>query len=612
MPDIIQVLPDSVANQIAAGEVIQRPASAVKEMLENSLDAGACNISLIIKDGGKTLIQVVDDGNGMSDTDARLSFERHATSKIRSVEDLFSIKTMGFRGEALASIAAIAQVELKTRKKGNELGTEIQIEGSEVKYQEPVNCNEGSSLSVKNLFYNVPARRNFLKSNPVETRHIIDEFQRVALANAKIAFSMFHNGLEVFRLPKGNLRQRIVAVFGNNYNERLVPVDEETTIIAIKGFITKPEFAKKTRGEQFFFVNGRFIKDGYLNHAVINAFEGMLPQGSFPSYFLYIDIDPARIDINIHPTKTEIKFDDDRSVYAIMRAAVKKALGQFSITPSLDFERESSMDIPLYRGNVMPQQPKIKVNTDFNPFRTHENQKREQERASAGNWQELYKGIENEVATKRPEEEELQKNGILLPENEIEFSDLNKRNIFQLSGKYIVTPVKSGLMIVNQQAAHERILFDQYFAVARENKTASQQNLFPKSIQLNPSDFALLQELEPSLKMVGFEIREFGANTIVVDGIPTELDGIDEKEVIEGIIEQYKHNAEIPGLDIKERLIRAIACRLAIKSGSKLEEKEMIAIIDKLFACNNPYYSPSGAPTITIITTDELNHKFEK
>ena len=609
MPDIIQVLPDSVANQIAAGEVIQRPASAVKEMMENSLDAQAENISLIIKDGGKTLIQVVDDGIGMSDTDARLCFERHATSKIKSVEDLFAIKTMGFRGEALASIAAIAQVELKTRKRGTELGTEIQIEGSEVKYQEPVSTPEGSSLSVKNLFYNVPARRNFLKSNPVETKHIIEEFQRVAIAHPEVSFSMFHNGLEVFRLPKGNLRQRLVAVFGNNYNERLVPVDEETSILGLKGFIGKPEFAKKTRGEQYFFVNGRFVKDGYLHHAVVNAFEGMLPQGSFPTYFLFIEIDPARIDINIHPTKTEIKFDDDRSIYAIMRAAVKKALGQFSISPTLDFEREVALEIPHKHGNFLPQQPKIKVNTDFNPFRVHE---KEKEKDALKNWKELYKGLENEEGNERFKQEETPHQRQLITDNEEEVDDSGRRNIFQLAGKYIVTPVKSGLMIVNQHAAHERILFEQYLATADENKTPAQQKLFPKTIELSPADFSLIKEIQPYLKMIGFEVREFGSNTVVVDGIPANLEGIDETEAVEGIVEQYKNNADLPGLDIKEKLVRAVASKMAIRPGQKLMEKEMISVIDRLFACSNPYYSPSGSPTLNIINIDELNHKFEK
>ncbi|MGI8892380.1 MAG: DNA mismatch repair endonuclease MutL [Bacteroidia bacterium] len=611
MSDIIQVLPDSVANQIAAGEVIQRPASAVKEMLENALDAGAETINLIIKDGGKTLIQVVDDGSGMSDTDARLSFERHATSKIKSVEDLFAIKTMGFRGEALASIAAIAQVELKTRKRGTEIGSELQIEGSEVKYQEPVSCPEGSSLSVKNLFYNVPARRNFLKSNPVETKHIIDEFQRVAIANPHVAFSMFHNGLEVFRLPKGNLRQRIVAVFGANYNERLVPVDEETSIIGVKGFIGKPEFAKKTRGEQFFFVNGRFVKDGYLNHAVVNAFEGMLPPGSFPTYFLFIDIDPARIDINIHPTKTEIKFDDDRSIYAIMRAAVKKSLGQFSITPSLDFERETAFDVPVLKSNKLPQQPKININPGFNPFRSHEKNVLEKDKNAVLNWEKLYEGLERNPSQLIQQEHQINQE-ILIPESEIDVEEISKKNIFQLAGKYIVSAVKSGLMVINQQAAHERIIFEQYIATAQENKTPAQQKLFPKSIELSTSDFILLKEIEPYLQMIGFEVREFGLNTIVVDGIPADMEGMDETEAIEGILEQYKNNADLPGLDIKEKLIRAVAGKLSIRQGQKLDQMEMISIIDRLFACANPYYSPSGTATVTMISIDELNNKFEK
>src|ERR1700749_4726625 len=465
MPDIIQLLPDAVANQIAAGEVVKRPASAVKELVENALDSGADRIQLILKDGGKALIQVIDNGCGMSGTDARMSFERHATSKIRKAEDLFAIRTMGFRGEGLASIAASAQVELKTRRHEDELGSCIIIEGSEVLSQQACSAPVGTSICVKNLFFNTPARRNFLKSNPVEMRHIIDEFQRIALANPQVFFTLHHDGQEVYHLPASMLKQRIVHLFGNNYNQRLVPVEEDTTIIKLHGYVGKPEFARKTRGEQFFFVNNRYIRDAYLNHAVLTAFEELLPDEAYPLYVLFIEIDPSKIDINVHPTKTEIKYQDEKAIYAIIRSAVKRALGKYNITPTLDFDQENSIG-HLITAKPLEQivQPTIAFNPDFNPFAT-EVKKADREpsfRHSAGehqstpipqNWDTLYEISKRE---EQAQQEIHTESTISVQEQEV--SKSSERQLFQIHGKYILSQIKSGFMLINQQSAHERIL----------------------------------------------------------------------------------------------------------------------------------------------------------
>ncbi len=615
MSDIIQLLPDSVANQIAAGEVIQRPASAVKELLENAIDAGSSFIKLIIKDAGRTLIQVIDNGCGMSETDARLSFERHATSKIRKAEDLFSIRTMGFRGEALASIASVAHVELKTKRTTDELGTCIEIEGSEIKKQEMCLCTDGTSFSVKNLFFNIPARRNFLKSNTIETRHIIDEFQRIALANPQIAFSMHHNGMEVFHLNSGNLRQRIIALFGSNYNERLVPIGEETSIININGFVSKPEFAKKTRGEQFLFVNQRFIKDAYLNHAIVRAFEQMLPAGSYPSYFLYIDIDTKKIDVNIHPTKTEIKFEDEKSIYAIMCSAVKRSLGQYSISPTLDFEREKNFDLPLSYKNTTPVQPSININPNYNPFDKKEEksyspfQKVESEnsKANKNEWQKLYSGLERQDESVLPPNEETQQ--------KLVGSDWEKEDdklTYQLHNRYILSHIKSGIMLIDQQNAHERILYERYLHSLVQNQGSSQQELFPQAIQFSPGDFELIKELTPDICALGFDIHEFGKNTYVIHGIPTDIIDGNATEILEGIIEQYKQNASDIKIDKRENLARSMARQTGIKSGKVLQIKEMNSLINELFACTMPHSSPTGKPTLWIMTLEELAKRFEK
>ncbi len=603
MADIIQLLPDSVANQIAAGEVIQRPASAVKELLENAVDAGSTHIQLIIKDSGKTLIQIIDNGCGMSETDARMSFERHATSKIRSADDLFSIRTMGFRGEALPSIAAIAQVEMKSRRLNDEIGTRIEIEGAEVKLQESVSCSAGTSISIKNLFFNVPARRNFLKSNTVEARHVIEEFERVALAHPEIAVSLHQNGLEVFQLASSNHRQRVVNLFGSNYNERLVPVNEETTLLNIAGYVGKPEFAKKSRGEQFFFVNKRFIKDAYLHHAVQNAFEELLPKETFASYWLYIDIDPSKIDINIHPTKTEIKFEDERSIYSIVRAAVKRSLGQYSVTPSLDFEQERSFDLPHAMRNAPAKQPSVNLNPEYNPFRS------ESTKASPAGWEKLYEGLRNESS-----EIEILTSGKRQPEIETSWEEEEKVNydhvIFQLHQQYIVTQVKSGLMVVDQQAAHERILYEKYLRQIHKQAGPAQQNLFPQTIEFSSGDFLLMKELQEDLRAIGFDLREFGVNTFVLHGSPPELESGKEKQVLESLLEQFKNNSMLNTVDHHENLARSMSKNMSIKPGKILSQNEMRNLIDELFDCEKPYLSIEGRSTAVMMNMNQLKKMF--
>lgn len=617
MSDIIQLLPDSVANQIAAGEVVQRPASAIKELLENAIDAGADHIKLIIKDAGKSLIQVIDNGCGMSVTDARLCFERHATSKIRKAEDLFAIRTMGFRGEAMASIAAIAHVELKSRRIEDELGTVIEIEGSEVIQQFPDQAPAGTSISVKNLFYNIPARRNFLKSNSVELRHIIDEFQRVALSHPDIFFTFHSDGNEMFHLPKETLKQRIVHLFGNNYNQRLVPVEETTSILNIKGFIGKPEFAKKTRGEQFFFVNNRYIKDPYLNHAVLNAYEEILPADTFPLYVLFIDIDPSKIDINVHPTKTEIKYEDEKAIYAILRSAVKRSIGRYNIAPSLDFEQETGFNeliTPKPLDEI--QVPTINFNPNFNPFddgmpkqpRRYTYPEQIERKASIPqNWDSLYEITETEETEQLsllPEDSELKSEAEI-----IQPSDQPKKQFFQLHNRYIVSQIHSGFMLIDQQAAHERILFEQFQQQLLHNQGSSQQSLFPQTIELNSADFALVQEILPEIHSLGFQLRPFGKTTYIVDGIPADLENINEGQIIEKLLEDFKNQSDLR-LNKRERLAKSLAKNAAIKPGTKLDNEGMAELIDKLFACESPNISLSGKPVIITYTLQELAERF--
>lgn len=595
MPDIIHLLPDAVANQIAAGEVVQRPSSAVKELMENAIDAGADQIKLIIKDAGKSLIQVIDNGSGMSAADARLSLQRHATSKISRAEDLFEIRTMGFRGEAMASIAAISHLEIKTSRHEDELGTVIQVAGSELISLEPDALPTGTSISVKNLFYNIPARRNFLKSDGVELRHIMDEFQRIALAHPTIHFSMYQDGNEVYHLTPGSLKQRVVHLFGKNYNERLVPIEEETTIIKLKGFIGKPQFAKKSRGEQFFFVNKRFVKDAYLHHAILKAYQEVLPDDTYPLYVLFIDIDPARIDINVHPTKTEIKYEDDKSIYAIVRSAVKRSLGQYHITPSLDFDQENNFSQfmqPKAFNEIIP--PSVSFNPDFNPF----------------------KGDHAYDVTRQVETRQLTMQQYI--GEEIEDKDMNekkelqvKSRLFQIHKTFILSQIHSGFILIDQQSAHERILFEQFMEQLESRQGMIQQSLFPQTIELNPGDTALVREILPDIQSLGFQLREFGRNTFVVEGVPADLGlGIREKEVIEGLLEDLNNKQDKSELDRRKQLATSLARRAAIKKGTELSQQEMSELIDRLFACESANISLQGKPVILTFTTQELWERF--
>ncbi|MFI5150072.1 MAG: DNA mismatch repair endonuclease MutL [Bacteroidia bacterium] len=621
MPDIIRLLPDSIANQIAAGEVVQRPASAVKELLENAIDSGTSSVLLLVKDSGKTLIQVIDQGTGMSDTDARMSFERHATSKIRNADDLFSIQTKGFRGEALASIAAIAQVELKTRKADQELGTCIHIEGSEVKSQETCACASGTSIAVRNLFYNVPARRNFLKSDAVEFRHIVDEFERVAIAHPEVSFTLNHNNTEVFNLQASNLRQRLVALFGNPYNARLVPLAEHTDILGMNGFIGKPEFAKRTRGEQFFFVNHRFIRNAYLHHAVQSAYSELLPKDTFPSYFIFLEVDPRTIDINIHPTKTEIKFEDERTIYALLRSTVKKSLGQYNIAPSLDFEQEMGIELPLNPENRQVTAPEIKVDKSFNPFRTD---KMEQDTPAPDyfkniSWDKQYSRhaynqldlVNKQDAEHRdPEQEETQQTMHGAWDTESDKDHAHKT--FQLHNRYILAHIKSGFLLIDQQRAHERILFERILETMRDQKAFSQKNLFPDSIQFSSGDMICIQALMPDLHAMGYEISEFGANTVVVNGVPSTLTETNTKGILEELIDDYKHHQSEFRNNQQECIAKLMARKGAIQGGKKLSGEEMNRIVDELFACSMPYSTPDGKPTVLTFGLDELERRFKK
>jgi len=603
MPDIIQLLPDSVSNQIAAGEVIQRPSSAIKELMENAVDAGATKISVIVKDSGKSLIQVIDNGCGMSPTDARLSFERHATSKIRKTDDLFAIMTMGFRGEALASIASIAHVELKSRRNEDELGTLVLIEGNEFISQEPCAVPEGTSFAIKNLFFNVPARRNFLKSNSLEARHIIDEFERIAIAHPSIAMTLSMNGLETFNLPSTNLRQRLVSIFGTQYNERLVPVQEETSLLSVSGFIGKPEFARKKRGEQFFFVNHRFIRDAYLHHAVTNAFEELLPRESYASYWLFIDMEPSRIDVNIHPTKTEIKFEDERSVYAIIRSSVKRALGQYSVTPALDFETEKNFDVPYAMRHQPPQKPSVTINTGYNPF--------ERERVSlpVTNWEKLYEGLNSTPSQRIAQDDQNSAKHVLIPADDQVKSILREENYFQLNREFLVASSPDGLLIINQQAAHERILFERFNREAQANPAGSQQDLFPQTLEYSASDSQLLTELEPDLKSLGFDIRPFGLHTFILQGTPSIIEQGSGKEVIDHLLESCRSDSANVKLNVKEQLAKSLARNLAVRKGKILEPAEIKALISDLFDCEKSFYGIDGKPCTILLKTDELRNR---
>ncbi len=613
MPDIIQLLPDSVANQIAAGEVVQRPASVVKELMENSIDAGGKNIQVVVRDGGKALIQVIDDGCGMSETDARLCFERHATSKIREASDLFAIQTMGFRGEALASIAAVAEVELRTRIEINSLGTLIRISGSEVIEHEPTSFTKGTSISVKNLFFNVPARRKFLKSSSLELKHIISEFQRVSLANPEVAFTLSHNGADVYKLPAGSIKQRVIYLMGKSLGQHLLDLNTQTNVLSISGFIGKPESARKSPGEQFFFVNNRFMKNPYLHKAVLKAYEKLLPPEAIPPYFIFIQIDPASIDVNIHPTKTEIKFEDDRLVWQILHAAVREALGKFAVVPSIDFETEMVVDIPFFPKSAPVSPPEIEVNPDFNPFdRDYVSRSSSQQTGgfrsqSVRGWQDLFhqergRGFDSERGNQTVIQSDTHSKEPVVPKASQRF--------FQLKNKYILSSVVSGLMVIDQKRAHERVLYENFLQSLSMGSIPAQHELFPQSIELSPSDFALLLEVVDDFSSLGIGISFLGQNTIVVNALPSNVKLPQPELLIQEFIASYREESTKTGSEIHHRLALSLAKASAIPYNRQLDPIEMQDLVDKLFACQSPNISPEGKPTISIIKIEDLEKRF--
>lgn len=593
MADIIHLLPDAIANQIAAGEVVQRPASVVKELMENSVDAGAKRIQVIIKEAGRALIQVVDDGSGMSETDARMSLERHATSKIRKADDLFTLRTMGFRGEALASIAAVSQFEMKTRQADKELGTILVVEGSEVRRQEPTAAERGTSIAVKNLFYNIPARRNFLKSNPVEMRHIVDDFQRIALAHPELSFSLVHGDELLYDLEPSKLAQRIVGLFGKNYQQQLAPCSEETDLMSVTGYIGKPESAKRTRGEQFIFVNERFIRNNYLNHAVAGAYENLLPEGTFPFYVLFITIDPKHIDVNVHPTKTEIKFDDERAVYAVVRAAVRQALGAHNLSPTLDYTTDINLMTKVSQAQALSREQYLDEQLGSGI-----------QRSNLQNWEKLF-------------EEERPAQSALFGQAEIAANERassvpvpNRVPVFQLPSGHLVRPAKNGVMIIHPVAAHERVLYESFLRKMKDRSGSTLQSLFPQTVTLGTADFTLVMEMEREIKALGFEFEAFGKNTLVVTGMPAEATGKNEKELFEGLLEQFKQNQATLTVPLQDNLARSLARRAAVKMGQALSAEEMESLVERLLASHNPNYSPDGSTTFFIFETSKIETHF--
>ncbi|TDH23249.1 DNA mismatch repair endonuclease MutL [Segetibacter sp. 3557_3] len=623
MPDIIQLLPDNIANQIAAGEVIQRPASAVKELLENAVDAGATIIKLVVTDAGKNLIQVIDNGKGMSETDARMSFERHATSKISNIDDLFHIKTMGFRGEALASIAAVAQVEIKTKRAEDELGTFIEIENSAVIRQEPCATQTGTIICMKNLFFNVPARRNFLKSNAAEMRHIVDEFIRVAMAFPEVFFSLTSNGQQVFHLEAGSLKQRLIQILGTHYNTRLVNVKEDTDYMNVYGFVGKPETAKKTRGDQYFFVNNRFIKSAYLNHAVMNAFDEMIARDSFPMYVLFIDVDPSQIDINVHPTKQEIKFEDEKVIYAFVQAAVKHALAQFSIAPSLDFSLNADIQ-SLEAVNRPATNETLNNVTSSNLFKTfvQKNQAHKIDpvnKSELNHWRDFYEPSGKPLQPLAPDqttdagqtsfEHEVITGPALQRGSHVLITDVA---FTQIQQAYILACTTNGFILIHQQQAHERVLYDRYSQAINGKSMPTQQSLFPSTIELGAGDTILMQELLPDLHTLGYLIEPFGLNTFVVQGTPADIIQGNEKMAIEMLLEQYKHFSSDIKFSRRERLVRCIARQQAIRPGQSLSQREMTTLVNELFASTTPNTTPNGTPTYIEFKNDYLDRMFGK
>lgn len=615
MADIIKLLPDHVANQIAAGEVVQRPASVVKELMENAIDAGATCIKLIVKDGGKTLIQVVDDGSGMSETDARLSFERHATSKISSAQDLFNLATKGFRGEALASIAAIAHVDMQTRTAANEVGTHLKIEGSKIVSQVVIATPEGTSISVKNLFFNIPARRNFLKSTQVELRHITDEFHRVALVHPNIEFHFYNNGSEIFNLPIGKHRQRIVHIFGSKMDNRLVPVSEETEVVKVSGFICKPEFAKKSRGEQFFFANNRYIKSPYLHHAVVAAFEGLIKSDTHPGYFLFLEVDPSSIDINIHPTKTEVKFDDENTLYAILRSTIKHSLGQFNVAPVLDFDHDPNLDTPYSYKEKGAVIPKVTVDASFNPFQEEPVKKGGSggsfRKQSTKGWEDLYEGLghqndHNEFSSVVIESES-EEQGTLYSGEGVEE---HLASTFQLRRKYVVSTVKSGMLVIHQNRAHERILFEKFLGEITVKEGVSQQLLFPLELSFNKQELAVVKEIHESLTNIGFVFDSLEHETVKVTGVPMMVPESGIGTVLDRLIADYMEGYSDGSISQAEMLAKALSRNLAVRTGDVLDSESQLMLVNNLFACKEPNLSPFQKITYTIISEGDIDKKF--
>lgn len=615
MTNVIQLLPDAIANQIAAGEVIQRPASIVKELMENAVDANANSIKLIVKNAGRTLVQVIDDGDGMSPDDARMSFEKHATSKIKSIDDLYGIITKGFRGEALASIAAIAQVELKTRQDGEPLGTQINIEGSNIQKQEPCQAPRGTSIAVKNIFYNVPARRNFLKSDNVETKHIIEEFFRIALPHPEVAFSLIVNGHEMYHVKPGNLRQRISALFGDKYNDRLVPINEETDVVSIGGYIGKPDSAKKTRGEQYIFVNKRFIKSNYLNHAIFKAYEDVVTKDKFPFFVLFMEIDPARIDINVHPSKHEIKFDEEHLIYTFVNAASRHGLAQYSVTPTLDFEQEDSFN---QMGTFGQNDKNFDLNksamsfskTDF-PFSAKN--KQGGDKSNLADWKELYK-INTDPDSQSLVQRVSQMNQELPLEQGAKHQKLKEKvsGPYQIHAKYILSPIKSGYIVFDQNAMHQCILFERYLHTLSAGDQLSQKQLFPQNIDLPPQDAAIMREILPEINNLGFVISDFGANSFVIHGFPADIDCSNERQIIDEFIEQFKMGAGLGKFTRRENVAKSLSYTAAIKAGKVLSALEMQNLIDELFACENPNKAPNGRRTFVRYAIEDLEKAFNK
>ncbi|HBX47134.1 DNA mismatch repair endonuclease MutL [Limibacterium fermenti] len=610
MSDIIHLLPDSIANQIAAGEVIQRPASVVKELVENALDAGATLIHIAIKDAGRTLIQVIDNGKGMSATDARMAFERHATSKIKSAEDLFALHTMGFRGEALPSISAIAQVELKSRRQDDETGTLLIIAGSKVEKQEPISCAAGTSISVKNIFYNVPARRRFLKSNETERRNIFSEIERIALVNPDIEFILTENDVQTLHLPKSGLRQRIVQLEGKNINPQLIEINEETSLAKIYGYVGKPEFARKGRSSQFFFVNNRYIRHPYFHKAVLSAYEHLIAANENPLYFIYFEVDPSVIDVNIHPTKTEVKFENERALWQILMVTVKESLGKFNAVPTIDFNTEGAVDIPVFDPTKSSPMPKVNIDPNYNPFRSPQ-AKHYSPNAPVQGWEELYKGFQNEGKAPETITDEMQQPDLSFHSTGEENGIVLTPEHYQYKQRYILTSVKSGLMIIDQHKAHVRILFDKYIEQIKGRKGVSQRVLFPEVMELSATEAATLPAIMDDLEALGFELNSLGNHSFAVQGVPAEIENPDPGALIHSMISQSMQTGSDVKSDIQESIALSLAKLTAIPYGRTLSIEEMLLMVNQLFACQIPSYTPDGQTILTVLSDSEIDKKLK-